>query len=919
MRCIPTTTFKNAFRTSGFSCRPSLHARQSIRRVCATSAVLSHPLGASVAVSDSSASLPNLLVKPSKISFAAAQAIRMCMNNGGTADAFFVLNSIRYAAHRHSSSVLPFKMPGILHSKTEFEEAALQFGPGVSQRLSAHVLLHGLLRHHQPEPAFELAKLMMAEGVSIRAATLEAVIKSLVSPPPALWKGQHRPPHPDIPLTSAADAMCLRPSIMADQRTRFALKLLFLARRHRQRRTDTMFKLFMAVSLLNGELIIFSLLFGWTCRDWQTAYSLEQTLEAIPEDHQLHLSSQATAAKLRLTHLRSEAIVPDRDTLHRGLSVIASILARDGDVPEPTHARLVALQALGNIAGLLDRRQIPFPDIAPLIRTMYNCPRVEDEIWIKGPRGCPERIKAHSYFHRVLGSLIRKLPSHPPAPTGGPRALVENHRFHMLPPLDLCGYNSLLHYSLRHRLSPTMAHKVLSHGLEVRHKPIHPDTVTANILIRSGTLLRRYDIVTQVLQSMGQPTFVPQVPFTPPTPDAHVESKVILPTETIPVVPRKQRGQGRLEWGFRIRRASGEEIQIPGLPADADIRTLTSYISYLTTVGRPLAIRNLLFQVIPELRSAIYPTNSELKEDRPLGRASFLAALRRSITLGPVFFTVVLDALYKSGQPALADRVWELAKRAERASWMRYHLPEGEPWIFGPQTYTIMLNCYGDLARRRRPYLLKMRRNQRISRRTSVDSVWASFVYECQKMPPPLQPHRVLQLLHDMMGGAALAVFRRLHDLPRTYARIHQLRDWLPEEDLPKPDARFFNAALRVFRPRVAAPAHKAWYRKRLNAATFQSQHHGMIPESKGWNLPLHEVAEHMLAAGFALPIGVQYLFAGRLEGIERPDVERPDRAPYEYPKYRLHWRRFRIGTPKERGLPLSWKARKWRRVQRKV
>ncbi|KAJ7229147.1 hypothetical protein GGX14DRAFT_510170 [Mycena pura] len=879
------------------------------RRVSASSALShSHALSGDAisvdnavdAVPESSTSLPSLLVKPSKASFAAAQAIRMCIGNGGIADGFFVLNSIRYASHRHQKfSALPFKMPGMTYSRPEFEAAALRFGPNVSQRLSAHALLHGLIRNGLAELAFELAKLMMAEGVALRSVTFESIMETLVSSgKPRTQRNRELPfasPNPSTPLKHASDVLVLRPSMMADQRTRFALQLLFLARRHRQRRTDNMFKLFMAASLLNGELIIFSLLFGWTCRDWQTAYSLAANLEAIPEDDsELQSSSQVIASRARLNHLRKEAIFPDRDSLESALSVINTILARTADSPTPTHDRLSALQALGNLAGLLDRRQIPFPEIATLLRTMYKCPRVEDEIWIVGLGGCPERIKAHEYFHRVLSKLMHSLPvdqpSHRP-PSIAPDALFKGHRYDMLPPLEVSGYNALLHYALRHRLSPALGEAVLSHMMKKRWEPISPDTATANILLRSGSLLRRYDIATKVLQSMGTPAFLTK------------NRSEIVPDHT--------------RWGSKLGRMSRETIEVPQLPSSADIYTLTSYISHLTSTGQPREVNRLLFSVIPELDSTKYPTNSERREDRRPGRVALLAALHRAITLGPVFFSAILNALHKSGQPALADRVWQLAKTAERCSWTRRHVPECKPWILGPHAYTTMLNCYGALARRQRPWILKLHPTKRISKRTARHSVWASFQYECQKLPMPMSSHEVLLLLRRFMGQAALDVFRRLVGLRAEYKRLPLMRRSFAEE-LPQPDARFFNAALRVFRPHTP-PMQKSWYRKRLRDATRILEAHDVVPENDDWNAPLHEVAEHMVRAGYTLPLGLRYMFVGRLDGINRPSGARPDHGPAGYrTDQHISFMRYRLATPKEKGLPVSKTYMQFREMRRR-
>lgn len=890
-------------------------------RVSATSAALSYShtaatkpvsLGEAVDAVEESTLLPTLLVKPSKVAFAAAQAIRMCVGNSGIADGFFVFNSIRYAAYRAKPSAIPFKMPGIIQSKVEFEAAAMQFGPDVSQRLPAHALLHGLLRKGLAEPAFELAKLMMAEGLVIRSATLEAVIKSLTFsttlPPPNYARLPFSSPSPTIPLKLASDVLWLRPSIMADQGTRFALQLLFLARRHRQRRTDTMFKLIMAASLLQGELIIFSLLFGWTCRDWQTAYALENNLAAISDDDELLSTNQVMAARHRWAYLRSEAIVPDRAAMENALSMIATILTRRGDCPEAPHDRLVALQALCNLAGLLERRQIPFPQIASLLRTMYKCPRVEDEVWIVGDGGCPERIKAYEYLHRILADLIPTLPTEHPRlrrPSVLPHAITKNRIYGMLPPLGLAEYNALLHYALRHRLSPALAETVLSHMMKQRWIPIAPDIVTANILIRSGTVLRRYDIVAKVLDSMD-PVTLPPIPPNPyvnadPQSGAIIHSGPVAPVRTLPEIVRD-----RTRWGLKLGRIGEEQVQIPDLPSQADAYTLTSYISYLTATGQPQAVKDLLFEIIPELDTRRDHSHLETKEQRRLARTARLAALRRAIALGPVFFSAMLNALVKSGQPALADRIWQLAKKAERCSWLRVHVPDCKPWIFGPQVYTIMMDCYGTLAGRQENWVLNLNPLRPVSWHDSRQSVWAAFNYKCQALPSPPYPPRVLFLLRRYMRWGAIDVFRRFIDLKHQYDQTPQLRSWLAEEDLPQPDARFFNAALRALRSHTP-PMPKRWYTRQLRYAKYTLDRYGVAPQDPGWNRALHEVVEYMLSKGYSIPLGLQSLFVGRLEDVHFSPVHRLDRGPYEYLKdEHRSFQRYRLPTPKERGLPVS-------------
>ncbi|KAJ7499407.1 hypothetical protein FB451DRAFT_1205328 [Mycena latifolia] len=941
MRCIWSTTARNAFhilagRSPALSYGRVAFSRAAYRpprstgqlvfptamRVSATSAALSYShniaadavsLGDAIdAVPESSTSLPNLLVKPSKISFAAAQAIRLCVGNGGVTDGFFVLNSIRYAAYRARPSTLPFKMPGMLQSKIEFEAAALQFGPNVSQRLPAHALLHSLVRLGLAEPAFELAKMMMAEGVVIRSTTLEVVIQSLVSPaePPAATKPRFpfTSPSPAIPLKLASDVLWLRPSIMADQRTRLALKLLFLARRHRQRRTDTMFKLIMAASLLHGELIIFSLLFGWTCRDWQTAYSLESNLASIPDDDELQSSSQVIAARHRWAHLRSETIIPDRESMDSALSMISTILERRSESWEPTHDRLVALQALGNLAGLLDRRQIPFPQIAPLLRTMYKCPRVEDEIWIVGAGGCPERIKAYEYFHRIIYNLIYTLPTEHPR-LRPPDPLVKSHYYDMLPPLELADYNTLLHYALRHRLSPALGEMVLSHMMKQRWVPIAPDTTTANILLRSWTLMRRYDIAAEVLESMGTVTLPPYVPA-PPRPNKYTvpqSATLIRSGPMSPVRTEPETVPDHTRWGEELGRIGREKLKIPlDLPSEADVYTLTSYISYLTSTGQAGAVKDLLFRVIPELHRPRYYTMSELNQDqRCKACGAVQSPLSRDSSRARILYRCAKCAVQVRPARACGPHL-AASEEGGTVQLGPPSCPECEPWIFGPHVYTVMLDCYGALVRRRQPWVLKLDPNKRVWSSTSRNTIWAAFMYKCQRQPKPLSRERVQFLLRRYMRWGALSVFRRFINLPLEYERVPQLRKWLAQEDLPRPDARFFNAALQVFRPPMP-PQQKSWYEGQLRHAQYTMDRYGAVPPNEGWNRHLHEVVEHMLDNRFPLPLGLQPLFVGRLESVNPPAVERPDHGPYAYGRdEHRSFQRYRLPTPKERGLPVS-------------
>ena len=110
------------------------------------------------------------------------------------------------------------------------------------------------------------------------------------------------------------------------------------------------------------------------------------------------------------------------------------------------------------------------------------------------------RSEAYAYFHHCV---LMRLARDPPPSTKPRRRLgrLDEAPLSALPPLDLTAYNTLLHYALRHRLDLALANQLLCHMRKLP-KPLEPDIVTFNILIRSGTLLRRFDIAEHTLVSL---------------------------------------------------------------------------------------------------------------------------------------------------------------------------------------------------------------------------------------------------------------------------------------------------------------------------------------------------------------------------------------------------------------------------------
>ena len=63
---------------------------------------------------------------------------------------------------------------------------------------------------------------------------------------------------------------------------------------------------------------------------------------------------------------------------------------------------------------------------------------------------------------------------------------------------------------------------------------------------------------------------------------------------------------------------------------------------------------------------------------RDMRKKSRQERLHRAASLGPDFFVAVLNALCKAGKTGLTERVWLLAKQAERISWVAGDIP---PWF----------------------------------------------------------------------------------------------------------------------------------------------------------------------------------------------------------------------------------------------
>ncbi|KAG1739919.1 uncharacterized protein EDB91DRAFT_1237459 [Suillus paluster] len=439
-----------------------------------------------------------------------------------------------------------------------------------------------------------------------------------------------------------------------------------------------------------------------------------------------------------------------------------------------------------------------------------------------------------------------------------------------------------------------------------RDPPLRPTISTYNVFIRSGSLLRRNDLTEFAIEQLRKLK----------ENDRH--AIMVQPPPSLVVAENRSEVNGaESKWAVALKYQKAELPPVLEKPLIADAFTLTSYIQHLTATGNPDVVADILFHVLPELSIIDHPswgsvTDKQLALIRMQTRQMRLA---RAVSLGPWFFIAVLNALCKAGKTGLAERVWLLAKQAERASLTGAIGVDGrpmKPWRLPIQAYTIMLQCYGAEARRG----LELRRISKPRANDWAPKIggnkvqgWASFVLA---QNAAARKHRSRRTLALLMGATMYRIMRRAG--MGIWKGLSELQD-MDKVTLkpPRPDARFFNAALEMFgrQPRTfqrssrTTPAH---WRRKVNLGNVQFSRLGVMP--RNWNPFLGRIVKEMHALGFKVPSGFRRLFEHR----HRPEL---NQQPFAFPKSRRSpFRPHALRTLKTRGLPV--RRKEWRVLGRR-
>jgi len=150
-------------------------------------------------------------------------------------------------------------------------------------------------------------------------------------------------------------------------------------------------------------------------------------------------------------------------------------------------------------------------------------------------------------------------------------------------------------------------------------------------------------------------------------------------------------------------------------------------------------------------------------------------------------------------------------------------------------------------------------------------------------------------------------------------------REWERAPTPPRPDARFYNAALSLVSRRPGmCPRARGSRRsspRRWNQMLSKARQRFLLTGQKprGWTPELEEIAKSLRESGYALPIGFRLLLVGRDEQVILPGRTDLGARPYSFGRsVRARPALHRIPTVKRKGLPLGirWRRSKWSNVE---
>jgi len=767
--------------------------------------------------------------RPSRLALAATNAVYMSLEEHDFEGAMMIVNTIRYATLPQETRQLKFWRSS--------RRLPVTIPPGVSPRLPAHTLIHGFVRHGLFHQASDFAIVLMKNQIRLRGKTLECITDGLAEA--AMDKSLVNKRRDDLSkrhmqkLLFDSDVLSVHNHKPSNLNTAFAVQLWLMARKSESKRTRAMFDTLITLCLINGEIIIASLLFGLLVKDW------EQRSNSLTAYCQLEKSRQPsfeTSKALYIKHLTTQDLQPLLDILTKLLSPIQKKLeeATPHDVNDPYFQQ--ALQALAVLGDLLNNRQLPFSRVETLIKALYSCPKIDNRVWVRGTTGAMH-VPAYQYFHRTLLYLCQNPPTHCAqldrtfilrhaevrglGRSNGVRFIrglnfTPSHPLaRMQPAMAVSSYNALIHYALRHRLSATLAKRIIEHMTTQRVPPIPTNKDTLHVLLRTSSLY-------------GQNNFVGSLVYRLRSSGACIVEKD--PIKMRPSVPSN----------FRALKEFIDKVRIP---PDLSLHqmmhdpfALSTYLSTLASGGRPRIVIQIMHLLLPFFR---YPHMRRRERLDKTMKQKWEESVANAAKLGPYVLSVFFQTLIEGGSSKEVQTLFTLINDASRAS---QQMGATDSWRVPVVIYTQMLESY------RAEYGLHRRR-------MTLNA-------------------EILSILFYRVQAVYRAAKNAMSEDPSPMTRL---------------DSRFYNALLKFFAqflPVKCISIHEA--RHRSIAVRRRYARTGVI-DKRGRTALLEEVVADMINADYPIPVGFHHLFLtdgiGMLEGsLTIPELKR---HPIAYPEFR--------------------------------
>ncbi|KAJ3544576.1 hypothetical protein NMY22_g2738 [Coprinellus aureogranulatus] len=804
--------------------RPTLSSFSSWRRGLSTSATLFQQTSAAAAPRPPQESTPppegdsEPTISPSRQALAAAKAIRLSVGSGNLPDAYLILNSVYYAK-RDKSSLLH----GIarLLPQNAFKPSPIPFSEATPTRLVTHTLLHSLVKNGYRVEASRVMGELMKNNIPVAKPSFKCVYGALTNP---RLNAAERP----VPTRYFSKVNILKSTLtedlVASEGSKHALRLLNVARESRQKRTLNLYHALIRLCIINGEIILASLVFGLLVRDWNACVVDQDAIDATAPTPQSEGSKKLVIEK-SYRHNRPTPF-PEEFTLDAILHGIEDTLKVQN--PRAHEYQEGAIQALANLAALLDHRQLavgPSPLIYLLSRiNLKRGKRGKQKVWVPIDGEMCE-VDVEEYFNDVLTRLCTNPPSiaYPRSSLVAP--VTRNGGY--MPALDTTGYKHLAFFALVKQKSYELAKSLVDHMRLARSSPLKVDALMIERFKQAA-------VATEDERFLKASEFLATSNMTDP-----------LPTFDTPQPNLSDVELARQVLSTAIESGSIEQIR---LHIDSLVRNEQRVLADVVHDFLPQLIPGYDWRNLDKDVEGHFSRNGmkSLGEwDDESKQKQFEEDVRKAVVNGPKLITSILTALHRSARYQSADRVWVWAKQMEKESWS---LTEDDyasnvdlrPWTLPIAAYNVMLQIRAWQTR----VALKEPRFDENEKERQVKVI-----------------RRSAMRIYDQAMRARRVYGPLMKEAEEKGIGVHK------DQELAIPDAVFFNTILDVVRPNSATsrglppPASvRSAVQKMEDVLQFYiRRRESPYPIDKA----LLRVGRDMLEHRYPLPWGLRYLFVG--------------------------------------------------------